>query len=480
MSLSRGAFSSGDGRGPAVPAGLLIVPVVLLLIGSLGVDIGYAALSSLVLVLGLVMLWRPGEAPILLLVFSLAWVGASASIFHSIWLGEPVRQYAAFGSDMDTAVVLSLLGVFALACGMRLGAGRQKPLIAPLARELALKKPVEEWFKLYIAATVAAFFANGAIWMLPSIAQLLIGVAQVKWAFYFMFAYAVLVRSGSGRALLGAAILVELAQGIGGFFSDFKTVLLVTILAIGASGAKLRMGTTLSAVVLFVLLIGIGITWTAVKMPYRQFVSGGAATQAVTVDTETRLAKLWELVGAVDGAAFGKATDDLLRRLSYVEFFGATLNYVPLFEPHTHGAIIADAAIRPFTPRFLFPDKAVIDDTERSNQYTGGLAGTSEATSISLGYIAECYIDFGFLGMIPALVGIGFFYGYLYRWLVETPYGSPLVGMAMASATLVTVGTLDNSFTKIFGGVIATSLVASVFLIWVIPSWYPWLKGVRR
>src|SRR5262249_7647254 len=151
------------------------------------------------------------------------------------------------------------------------------------------------------------------------------------------------------------------------------------------------------------------------KVDYRAFVSGGLAAQIVNVDYTTRLAKLFELVANLDIEALTSAADQLLRRLTYVEFFGVVLANVPAHLPHTEGAILWDAIIRPFMPRLLFADKDVIDDTARTNLYTGGLGGSSEGTSISLGYISEAYIDFGAYGMFAELLAIGLLYGVIYR-----------------------------------------------------------------
>ena len=119
-----------------------------------------------------------------------------------------------------------------------------------------------------------------------------------------------------------------------------------------------------------------------------------------------------------------------------MEFFGVVLVNVPASLPHTLGAILWDAIIRPFMPRLLFVDKDEIDDTARTNFYTGGLAGSSEGTSISLGYIAEAYIDFGAFGMFAALAAIGVFYGAIYRALLRWRASRGLLGMAMATAVL--------------------------------------------
>jgi hypothetical protein len=185
-------------------------------------------------------------------------------------------------------------------------------------------------------------------------------------------------------------------------------------------------------------------------------------------------------VAELDASAMEQAADTMLRRLSYVEFFGAVINFVPANMPYANGTILADAVTRPFMPRIFFPAKSVIDDTELTNRYTGGLADNSDGSSISLGFVAESYIDFGPFGMMFALAAIGFFYGYLYNRLMRATYGSPLLGMSMTTAMLLTVGTLDNSFIKVFGGIIATLMVVLLIMTKVIPSWYPWLSINNR
>jgi hypothetical protein len=164
--------------------------------------------------------------------------------------------------------------------------------------------------------------------------------------------------------------------------------------------------------------------------------------------------------------------------VSYVEFFGVVLVNVPTLHPHAQGAILWDAVVRPFMPRLIFADKDVIDDTARTNLYTGGLAATNEGTSISLGYVAEAYIDFGTFGMFAALVAIGLLYGAIYRILVRWRRSRGLLDMAIATAVLMGVGPMESSFTKVFGNVIVSFIVALLVIVLIVPRWAPWL--VRR
>ena len=108
----------------------------------------------------------------------------------------------------------------------------------------------------------------------------------------------------------------------------------------------------------------------------------------------------------------------------------------------------------------FFPDKEVIDDLVRTNLYTGGVAGISEGTSISLGYVAESYIDFGPIGMFPALFLIGLMFGRIYRGLLRWTASRGLLGMGFATGVLTGAAALETSFTKAFGGIAVALLVA--------------------
>jgi hypothetical protein len=255
-------------------------------------------------------------------------------------------------------------------------------------------------------------------------------------------------------------------------------VFIITFLAALASGTRISSRTLLGTGLLAIMVIALAVVWAAIKGEYRIFVSGGEAAQIITVGYTTRLAKLYDLATNLDIESLTNGVNQLLRRLTYVEFFSVVLVYVPASMPHSLGAILWDAVIRPFMPRLLFVDKDVIDDTARTNIYTGGLAGSDEGVSISLGYIAESYIDFGSFGMFAVLVGIGLFYGVIYRTLSQWRRSRGLLGAAVATAVLASVGPMENSFTKVFASVIVSLVVAALMVVFVVPRWAPWL--VRR
>ncbi len=457
------------------PPGLAPVALLLLVMAVTGPNIVLATLSVAVLVAGSLLLWRPGEPPVLLLTFVYAWFGCSIATFHSNWLGEDVSRYTLMVSDMSTAVALSLVGLLVIAVFMRLAAGPVDARLGLEARALALSQPLQVWFRAYLIAAVGSFFAGGVVWLIPGLSQIVLAFMQIKWAFYFMLAYAHFLRRADAGWYFGAAFVLELALGIGGYFSDFKTVFMITFLAVAASRVRLSTSSLVGVGALVSLLIMLGVVWTAVKGEYRSFVSQGEAAQTINVDYQARMTKLGQLVADLTPDSLADGADRMLRRLSYVEFFGIVLNFVPASEPHSNGAILLDAVVRPFTPRIFFPNKTEIDDTARTNQYTGGIAGDNQATSISIGYIGEAYIDFGVWGMFPALALIGYIYGAVYRRLLMARNLSALLGGALAGTVLWGVLATENSFTKVFGGVAAFLLTAWLCVTFAFPVYFPWL-----
>src|SRR5262249_29948500 len=182
-----------------------------------------------------------------------------------------------------------------------------------------------------------SFVALSLAWIVPGLTQPVLALAGMRWVFFFMLAVACFAQGRSLSTPFLAAFLLELAASLGTYFADFKTVFFITFLAALASGTRISPRALLGAGVLPALVIALAIAWTAVKVDYRAFVSGGLAAQIVNVDYTTRLAKLFELVANLDIEALTSAADQLLRRLTYVEFFGVVLVNVPDHLPHTEG-----------------------------------------------------------------------------------------------------------------------------------------------
>lgn len=261
----------------------------------------------------------------------------------------------------------------------------------------------------------------------------------------------------------------------GGYFSEFKTIFLVTLLAALMGGLRLSLAGILSISTLAGATLFLGVVWTSIKVDYRNYLSAVAPAQTLTY--EARISRLGELAGSLTVSDLEAGFEKMIRRLGYTELFGAVLAYVPETVPHEDGAILGDAILRPLMPRLLFPSKSAIDDSERTNTFTGlSVSGAEQGTSISLGWIAEFYIDFGAYLMMAVVLAYGAFLGSIKRLFENWHYSRGVLGSAVSMSILLGALYLESSITKVFGGLVASMLAAGIVLRFVAPRWLAWLR----
>jgi hypothetical protein len=457
-------------RPTRVPPALILVAVTIFAIAGFGPNITLAIFALAVLIAGAALLWRPGESPILLFIFGYHWIEISISIFYSNLFDQNVADFVPWSGQQERAIVLSLIGLLLLAAAMRRGAGHWRHEAGERLRKIVLGRRVGSWFRLYVISAAIAFFALGFSWFIPGLRQPILALANFKWAFFWLLAYATFIQPRAPKLFLFMAFAYEFVMSLGGFFSDFKTVLFFTIFALLASGLRFSRKAMIGIVVSGLVVITLGVIWSAIKTPLRLIFAPEQEGQTATIGFTDRLRTVADLVSDVNPEFLRLGAQALVERVSYVEFFGVILNTVPAVMPHTNGAIWADAATRPLMPRLFFPNKPVIDDTERTFQYTNGLITlTSAITSISIGYFSEAYIDFGAYGMMIPIGLLGLLYGRIYRWAIRR--GDRYGGFGSAAATVILLNSFDFgwSITKILGGVAVSVLVAWAIMRFVAP-----------
>ena len=224
------------------------------------------------------------------------------------------------------------------------------------------------------------------------------------------------MRGGPFLRLFYVAFAFELLSSLGGYFSSFQTVFVYTFIA--AVGAKVRFKPfqIASLIGLIAAAILLASVWSAIKPAYRLYVNNNTGQQIVTVNWYDAVGKLTDLAFDLDQDDLLHGADTLMRRLTYVEFFGSTLNHVPYKEQHTNGELWLTAVVHPFTPRLFFPNKPITDSSAITNKYSGQrVAGWESGTQVSIGYFGESYIDFGLLGMFFPLAIYGAIAGAVYR-----------------------------------------------------------------
>jgi hypothetical protein len=450
--------------------GLMLVFAVATVMALAGANSLIGALAMLVLAFGLFLLWRPDVPAVFVFIFAYQWLQASTKVFEANLAGAPVDDLSQFGGDVETAIVLTLASLATLGVGIRWGLGKApRSQLEGAALEVDDKVPIY-WFWVFVGAFFVSFVAQSLAYVRPELSQPLLALAGLKWAFYWILAHVAITRGGVVRSLWLLFFVFELGFGIVGYFSDFKTVLFFTMLAVLSSGVRMTATRIVMLIILLTVAVTFAVAWTAIKTEQRKFLSQDERAQVVAVTATESWNNILELAGKLDGEQMLKASGMLASRISYVDFFSKTIEFVPEDTPFEYGAIWGDAIIRPLMPRALFPEKGVIDDSERTSQYTGmRIMGQEEGVSISLGYVAEAYIDFGPLAMALPVLALGWCFGRYYRWMANYAYSRGIIGSALATATLFQAAYLETSITKMVGGLAVSALVGWLIARFIVP-----------
>lgn len=391
------------------------------------------------------------------------WLGGALQGFYYGFIEPEGIRSLPMGEYLWSASVLTLLTAVLVATGAA---------FVPVGRESAQRQAAHLREAInalnargLLAAFVLLFFINlpsirSQAFSLPGVAQLLLVLFNFKWFFFFLLAAAVFAQPRHSRYLV-MAIGLEIVSGMTGFWAGFKDFLYVFVIALLLFPQRLSTSRIFAVASLAVFMIYLGLAWTAIKPDYRAHVSQGQG-QVVAVDLGSRLLYLQKALGGLSIEDLSDASEQLVRRVGYVEIFAEVLNNIPNYRPYGGGELLGMSLQHVFMPRMFFPEKPAIDDSQITQAYTGRyVSGVESATSINIGYPGESYADFGVPGIIFMALVVGFYFQAMTLWLMRNA-PDPLIGMALAVMAFALQVGGTPSMPKLFGGAITAGIVAII------------------
>ena len=321
--------------------------------------------------------------------------------------------------------------------------------------------------KLFLAYLFSLVLSVGFTWVSQragGLRQPILALASVKWVPLFILCWTTL-QCRKPKNYMIAAVGIELVIGFSGYSSSFKNVLfLLLIVTAGTASDRREMP---KAQLFFVgsLTLLFACYWQCIKVDYREFLNQGTGRQVVLVSFKDRVTFLASSVTSVTPQKMVDGVEHGIDRLGYITYFAYTLRNVPTNVRHQNGGLWLGAIKHVFMPRVLFPDKEELNESARTNKYTGlRVAGQRQGTSISIGYVGESYIDFGIWFMFFPILGLGYFYGWVYRYFASRD-PDKLLGFGVATSILLFSAILvETSNIKLVGGV-TTSVIAFVVMV---------------
>ncbi|MCS3657977.1 hypothetical protein GGQ11_002778 [Salinibacter ruber] len=420
------------------------------------------------------LLWRRGETPILLFAVLYQWLQVTTRLFYADIQGVPLGTLASHAppAQVREATGLGMIGLLILAGGAHL-------ILRHLGPSRSLSDGIKEFsiwrlFLLYLALVAYEQFLPAFAGLFGPLSEILVPAAQTKWVLFFLLGYAC-IRRREGYSYLAVAVAIEFVLGIG-YFAGFKTVFLFLAVIVFAAQVKVSGRMIAVAAVFAGGLLILGSIWMTIRNEYRAFLNQGTNQQVVRVSRMERLQKAYTLASNVSLREAVQNVEAVAVRLSYVDLFAATLDYVPEQRSHSEGGLWGQAVQHVLMPRLLFPGKAILpSDSELTMKYTGiHFASGAQGTSVSMGYMAESYIDFGRYGMYFPILLLGAGWGAIYCFFVSRATIN-VIGHGFATAVLFNASRFEMTSLKLVGGVLTAFIVLALIQTYVVPQFLPWL-----
>lgn len=403
------------------------------------------------------------------------WAQTFARVVQTFADGEALGA-GLYGPNVERAYWYMLASVVVLALCMRLTLGRLPPP-TPNDRTAHARWQPRDLVVLYFATLVLSVLVRFSGLASGALEQPMSALLYVKTLVLFLLFANVLTTKQGGKFAL-VAILIETITGFTGILSDFKAVFIFLALAAVAVRIRWTFAMGIGAVAWAVVLITLALFWTSVKMEYRQVATGSDDSQAVTASLGDRLGYLGNRALSPSAIDWNEASYLLLIRLAYVDIFGSVITVQEASREPGFARQWSDGLSHVLQPRFLFPDKPPLSDSEVYVRLAKGdpTEEVRQGTSISVGYMGENFADFGFPGMLLGIAAIGLVAGGIYRYFMTRRI--PM--MVREGTLLVLVYSLGRdgveiSLPKILGAFIMSTLVYLILVKFAYPRALAWL-----
>jgi hypothetical protein len=415
--------------------------------------------------------WRYGKPGILFFAFFMQWLQVAAYVF---WMNTAGFDINKFSSNADTAIMISCSGLLIMAVivySMTTRLSIQKEDLQKYASQFNEKRVLI----LYIISTLFLTSLGYIFGMASAITQVLINISALRWVFFMVYGFIVFANKRS-KLIFFVIIIFEFTSSLYSYFSNFKEVLLYSLILTITFIDKINLKHFFLGVLTILVLGGLLLTWSAIKGEYRNFLSKGERQQVVSVERSEAFGKIQDQINNLSLKKYQLAMNVSLYRLQYILNLSLAMDRVPSIIPYQNGQIWGDNISFAIAPRFLFPDKGIYNASGKASKFTGKrYAGLKEGSSFSLGYFADCYVDFGYIGMFIPLTLIALFVSVIYLVFYKMQSLNLFLRFAIINVCLYNFISFESDGLFVFGRLLTTFLVYFALAKTIFPSLQKWL-----
>lgn len=405
--------------------------------------------------------------PVILIGLLYQWFQVSVKAIFGTVTFTSFDKLSEFPGQLTEAYLLSCLALLVFGFGIYITVKKIRFVRSDLFKIVEFYS-IKNLFILYLIFFLISGIFYGLRHTVPGIFQFIVAIVYLKWSILFLLFYTS-YQKNEGKFFLWIIVIFEFLSGFISYFASFKDIIFIVLICL-LSIIPLTQIRILKYSILGIALLAIGLFWTAIKPDYREFLNQGTQKQVIKVDNMEAVSFLTTKIDDVDEEVLYDASEDLLNRISYIDYFSSAIAYVPKETPHANGNVLLNAINHVLVPRIFNPNKPIIDESKHLTKYTGIFYSTiSMGVSFSLGYVGDFYVDFGPIVMFLPLFLIGLLVGFIHNFIFNTSRNY-LWALAMIVPIFFLIYKFEISLIKLFGNLLVYCISFYLLNKFIIPK----------
>lgn len=415
---------------------------------------GFCAFLLLAAPWGSYLLWlrqNRGGIPLFAMISGMYWVYFVPTLFTGTRSMPLARPIIVDEESVTIVMGMVVLGVLSLWAGMRMPFNAWRPEFLPYIPET--QKNLAYLRFVVLAGAASAFFPQSVYLLGGDARQVMIILESAIPSVAFIY---LLQRYWNGVALPADKLILII----------YVASRAVSGLGSGWLGPLVGLGLTVITLYTFqnrsvpwkyiALTVGLLLFFQVGKTAYRDAFwereTDATLAQRVTFWVNASASQWFDSERSSDTGT-GELASQTLERASLLVQVAHVIEITPSMVPFQYGSTYSYMAVT-WIPRFLWPEKPSMSDANRFYQIAYGLSDrhTVQSTSISVGCLAEAYINFGWYGVIAIMFLVGVLLGVFERTFFTE--GANGYFLAMGLALMPVFLSIESQFAQYFSGVV--------------------------
>lgn len=416
--------------------------------------------------------WREGgreELPIFAMVAFMFWITYGVPLFleeHVLTLTYDPRHHLS-QETITYALLMPVIGISCLWLGIKVRIGR---FLAPRTRLFIDNNPARlDYVRIVLIVGALLNLYETPLLLLGEGGRQFVGISI---SIIPLLAFAILlrhvIRGDAGlidKILVAGFLIAQFLTGLGSGMLAGSAALIVVCGSVYLMERRRVPGLAVIAVVVFYLFFQIG-KGDFRETFWRQHEQAGQV-ERVMFWTQSSLSRWSEAITEPSRENIRTAISPSVARVSLLTQTANVIDMTPEVVPYQYGQTYSYMIVT-WIPRFLWPNKPSVNEANQFYQVAYGLSEEQDlnTVSIAVGFMAEGFINFGWVGVAGITFLVGVFFDFYRKVFLTRASGLLLngIGVVMLGQLL----SLEFQIAQYFGGITQQIVVALLVMLPVI------------